>query len=551
MQHSLVESGQSNGNIAMIIVNYGTAALAVEAVQSLRALPDTGRTLEVHLVDNNSPDGSAAVFSKLHEQEGWGTQVTLHLETENHGFGRGNNVVLEKLLARADVPEFIMLLNPDATLKNNAPDVLARFLEAHPEIGCAGAKISKPDVGPVSAAFRFPTAMVEFVSAAGIGPLTRASGDKTLWMAPDIATGPVDWVAGAAVMFRTKTLQQAGTFDPDFFLYFEEVELMWRLSQNGWPCWFVAEAEVEHIEGAATNVRSGEVERTTKPAFWYNSQAMYFAKTSGRFTALGRATARLFGATLNAGVSRLRRRSPDLPAAFFSDYRRLVFMPLLAGLFKRNGAKAAAATPLSFAQRDIDRDGLRTDEINNGHIDRNPEGISLCALIAEDFRTHGSELFSQGFWAMFWHRFGNWRMNIGFRPLRLPFTLLYKVGYKATQWFCGIMLPYTVVVGRRVKLEHFGSMILVARAIGDDVVIRQNTTFGITTTDKPHSRPTIGDRVDVGAGVAILGDVVVGADTVIGANAVVVHDQPHDALVVGAPARPVTRKDRPKARLIG
>ncbi len=547
VQPALDKSGK-NGNIAVIIVNYGTADLAANAVRSLCALPELDRPIEVHLVDNASPSDDATVLRELHRSENWGTDVTLHLEATNHGFGRGNNVVLEKLLARADPPKFIMLLNPDAVLKNNAPDILAQFLEAHPDVGCAGAQICKPQEGPVSAAFRFPTALVEFVSAAGLGPITRASGGRTLWLAPDIETGPVDWVAGAAVMFRTKALQHAGLFDPDFFLYFEEVELMWRLSQSGWPCWYVADAHVEHIEGAATNVRSGENLRKPKPAYWYQSQAMYFAKTAPPVTAAMRAMSRLAGATINATTSRLRRRSTDLPAAFFSDYRRLVVAPLIKGIFRPRHnhhppTEANTTLPVSLAQNDINNDGPRCATINDGRDNRNPVGLGLRALIAEDYRTHGQDLFSQGFWALFWHRFGNWRMGIRMRLLRLPFTLIYKFGDKATQWFCGIKLPYTVIVGRRVKLEHFGAMILVARAIGDDVTIRQNTTFGIARLSQQHSRPTIGDRVDVGAGVVILGDVVVGADTVIGANAVVIHDQPPNTLVVGAPARPVSKQN--------
>jgi serine O-acetyltransferase len=90
-----------------------------------------------------------------------------------------------------------------------------------------------------------------------------------------------------------------------------------------------------------------------------------------------------------------------------------------------------------------------------------------------------------------------------------------------------------------VRIEHFGGMILVARAIGDDVIIRQNTTFGIRTPAEPGANPTIGDRVDIRAGAVILGDVVIGDGARIGANAVVLDDVPAGALAVGAPARVV------------
>jgi len=202
----------------------------------------------------------------------------------------------------------------------------------------------------------------------------------------------------------------------------------------------------------------------------------------------------------------------------------------------------------SQAQYDIDETDDRTAQINDGALNRNPKDIGFWPLVAEDFRTHDKMFFAQGFWALFWHRFGNWRMGIRLRPARLPMTLVYKCGIKLTQWLCGIDLPYTVCVGRRVKLEHFGGMILIARAIGDDVFIRQNTTFGLINRQKNDARPTIGDGVDIGAGVAVLGDITVGTGSVIAANAVVTRDCPPHAVMAGLPARAIkVRGERKRA----
>jgi serine O-acetyltransferase len=90
-------------------------------------------------------------------------------------------------------------------------------------------------------------------------------------------------------------------------------------------------------------------------------------------------------------------------------------------------------------------------------------------------------------------------------------------------------------------------MVLGARSIGNDVHIRQNTTFGIARRDQLNGKPMIGDRVDIGCGAAILGHVVVGNDSVIGANAVVVRDVPPDSLAVGVPARVVERRQSRQA----
>lgn len=171
-----------------------------------------------------------------------------------------------------------------------------------------------------------------------------------------------------------------------------------------------------------------------------------------------------------------------------------------------------------------------------GDRNANPGGVGFCDLVAEDYRTHGNDWFSEGFWALFWHRFGNWRMGLS-KPLRIPMTLLYRIMFRWGARSTGIYLPYTVRVGRRVRLEHFGGMILVAQWIGDDVTIRQNTTFGIARLDGLQDRPVIEDGAEIGAGAVILGAVRVGAGAIVGANAVVRHDVDAETVVGGVPAR--------------
>jgi serine O-acetyltransferase len=80
-------------------------------------------------------------------------------------------------------------------------------------------------------------------------------------------------------------------------------------------------------------------------------------------------------------------------------------------------------------------------------------------------------------------------------------------------------------------------MILHADRIGDDVHIRQYTTFGVARRDALHQLPVIEDRCDLGCGVAVLGPVVVGHDSVVGANAVVTKSAPPYSVAVGVPAK--------------
>lgn len=191
-----------------------------------------------------------------------------------------------------------------------------------------------------------------------------------------------------------------------------------------------------------------------------------------------------------------------------------------------------------------DRPAVGGDDVPplpRGDRNDNPPGIGFLALLREDLRTHDGGLFEQGFWAVAVHRFGNFRMGVRPKLLRAPLTLLYRSLYKFVECAAGISLPYTVRLGRRVRIWHHSGMVLHARSIGDDVQIRQNTTFGVVTTDRLREIPTIGDRVDIGCGVCILGHVMVGDDARIGANAVVLADIPAGATAVGIPARVVRR----------
>lgn len=183
-----------------------------------------------------------------------------------------------------------------------------------------------------------------------------------------------------------------------------------------------------------------------------------------------------------------------------------------------------------------------------GEHNENPRGIGLWALIAEDFRTHDRNAFEAGFWAVALHRLGNARMGVKPKPLRVPLSLLYKMAFVFIDWFLGIELPYTVRLGRRVRIWHHGSIVLSARSIGDDVHIRHNTTFGLAHRSRPESLPIIGDRVDIGVGSCILGAVTVGDDAVIGAGSIVVRDIEPGTTVVGAPARPIRHSHHDEVR---
>ena len=164
--------------------------------------------------------------------------------------------------------------------------------------------------------------------------------------------------------------------------------------------------------------------------------------------------------------------------------------------------------------------------------------------LREDWRTHDRKLLCQGFWVMIVHRFGRWRYGIRQRWLRLPFSAVYKILKILAEILTGIDLPCEAIVGRRLRIDHFGGIIISGDAVlGDDCIIRNGVTIGLRYTGQRGS-PVIGNRVDIGAGAKVLGAIRVGDDVAIGANAVVLRDVPANSIAVGVPARIAPRKSR-------
>lgn len=177
-------------DIAVIIVNYDAVELALAAVQSVLDHGHPGHSVRVHLVDNASSAGDAVRLAEAARARGWGGRVTLHLEAVNHGFGGGNNVVLEALAAEPSPPDYVFLLNPDAQLKNEAIAILADALDARPRAAVAGA-CNPGSSRPTAAAFRFPNRGHVFASAVNFGPVSSLLAHYRVPLDPDMPTGRV------------------------------------------------------------------------------------------------------------------------------------------------------------------------------------------------------------------------------------------------------------------------------------------------------------------------------------------------------------------------
>lgn len=165
-------------------------------------------------------------------------------------------------------------------------------------------------------------------------------------------------------------------------------------------------------------------------------------------------------------------------------------------------------------------------------------------FLREDWRTYGCDITRRGLWVMAVYRFGRWRYGIRWPWLRKPFSFIYKAMELTAEILTGIELPCEAKLGQRVRIDHFGGIVISGDAVfGDDCIIRNGVTVGLRTTGVRGS-PIIGNRVDIGAGAKILGPIHIGDDVAIGANAVVIRDVPSMSVAVGVPARILPRKPR-------
>jgi putative colanic acid biosynthesis acetyltransferase WcaB len=129
-----------------------------------------------------------------------------------------------------------------------------------------------------------------------------------------------------------------------------------------------------------------------------------------------------------------------------------------------------------------------------------------------------------------------------FRYIGYPYLILYRV---IVEWILCAELPWKLTVGSGLRLYHGQALVVNDRAvIGRNCVLRHATTIGVAETSSTYGgvAPTIGNDVDIGSNVVILGGVKIGDGAVIGAGSVVVKDVEAGAVVVGNPARVIRIK---------
>jgi serine O-acetyltransferase len=164
---------------------------------------------------------------------------------------------------------------------------------------------------------------------------------------------------------------------------------------------------------------------------------------------------------------------------------------------------------------------------------RIPSFRALVQLWREDFDTHERRWVEPGFHALALHRFGVWVDGLVPRMARVPLRRVYFFLNALIELAYGVRLQHQSQIGRRVRLAHAGSGIIIARScvIGDDCLLRQNVTLGVRSR-KVQGAPRLGARVEVGANAVLVGPIEIGDDALVGPNTVVLADVPPNSTVL-------------------
>lgn len=271
-------------HIAVIIVTYRTAQLAIEALRSVaneRAIP--GMRIHAVVVDNSSEDLPA--IAEAVATNNWTSWVKLIASPRNGGYGYGNNLGIAQTW-RDGPPDYVYLLNPDAQLRPRAIEVLVRFLEARTDVGIAGSSFETRDGHDWPIAFRFPSLWSEVDAGLAFRLVTRLLHRWVVAQPMSKRAQPTDWICGASMLIRPAVIAAIGGFDENYFLYFEETDFCYRARKAGFATWYVPESCVMHIGGQSTAVTSPDAELRRRPPYWFASRRRYFAITFGIWQAM-------------------------------------------------------------------------------------------------------------------------------------------------------------------------------------------------------------------------------------------------------------------------
>lgn len=237
--------------LSIIIVSFNTQELLMDCLKSiyLNYRPQLKQQeYEIIVVDNASTDNTCSAIKNSYPE------IKIIENSDNVGFARANNQGIK--LARGDN---ILLLNPDTVVPAKTLTYLVRFMQNNEKVGIASCKVLLPDGMLDDASHRgFPTplrALFHFTGIAGIFPKSRFFNGYHLGYSHINEVHKIDACVGAFLMIKRKVGEIVGWLDEDYFWYGEDLDLCYRVKQQGFKIMFVPQVAITHHKGAASGIK--------------------------------------------------------------------------------------------------------------------------------------------------------------------------------------------------------------------------------------------------------------------------------------------------------
>ena len=230
--------------LSIIIVNYNVEHFLEHCLLSVRKAVE-GIEAEIFVVDNNSVDGSIAMLKNKFPE------ANLIENKQNVGFAKANNQAIN--LSKG---EYILLLNPDTVVQEDTFSKCIDFMDTHPDAGGLGIKMIDGQGNILKESKRgFPTPWVCFCKMTGLAklfPHSKKYCGYYMGNLPYDKTNQVVILAGAYMFLRKKCLDKTGLLDETFFMYGEDIDLSYRITQAGYKNYYFADTSIIHYKGEST-----------------------------------------------------------------------------------------------------------------------------------------------------------------------------------------------------------------------------------------------------------------------------------------------------------
>ena len=277
--HESTTGSNTLPSIAVVTVTYNAADFIETFLDSLFPILENFSSLRLVLVDNDSQDETCQIIKTKIENAGLNETVTLLETKKNSGFGIGCNTGAD--YSQQFSPDYIWFLNPDTIVTADAILALAEEFERNQHADFVGSILKDENNEIRPGAFRFPGLLNTFSQNLRFGLFDKLFPNAMT--AYDVPQQPhvADWLTGASFMVKANVFHDLKGFDPEYFLYFEEVDLFLRAKRKGYQAWTCPKSKIFHISGASTGTNTRKSIPKRKPKYWFESRRYFYIKNYG------------------------------------------------------------------------------------------------------------------------------------------------------------------------------------------------------------------------------------------------------------------------------